>query len=203
VHVETILARKGREVRTVHPDTIVSEAMRRLREERIGAPVVSADGARVTGLLTDRRIHNALVDHGVGALDRRVEEVMTREVLTCAPGDRVAAVMGLMTERRVRSMPVVGEDGRLRGIVSLGDAVEHRLEEMRHEVEALREHIRSIVRPATARRAPSAAALLSAPSSRTSRPARPAPARARASPPRAEPWSPGPGRAGRRRARRA
>ena len=144
MHVETILARKGK-VRTVHPDTIVSEAMRRLREERIGALVVSADGARVTGILADRRLLNALVDHGAGVLERRVEEVMTREVFTCTPRDRVAAVMGLMTERRVRYMPVVGEDGRLRGIVSLGDAVKHRLEEMRHEVEALREHIKSIV----------------------------------------------------------
>jgi len=107
--------------------------------------VVSADEERVAGILTDRRAMNVLVDHGVGVLERRVEEVMTREVFACAPGDRVAAVMGLMTERRVRHVPVVGEDGRLRGIVSLGDAVKHRLEEMRHEVEALREHIRSIV----------------------------------------------------------
>lgn len=142
---ETILARKGREVRTVHPDTTLWEAVRRLRGERIGALVVSADGARVAGILTDRRAMNALADHGVGALERRVEEVMTKEVFTCAPRDRVAAVMGLMTERRVRYMPVVGEDGRLRGIVSLGDAVKHRLEEMRHEVEALREHIKRIV----------------------------------------------------------
>ncbi len=145
MYVETILARKGREVRTVHPDTTLWEAVRRLREGRIGALVVSADGARVVGILTDRRAMNALADHGVGALERRVEEVMTREVFTCAPRDRVAAVMGLMTERRVRYMPVVGEDGRLCGIVSTGDAVKYRLEEMRHEVEALQEHIKSIL----------------------------------------------------------
>jgi CBS domain-containing protein len=145
MYVETILARKGREVRTVGLDTSVSEAMRRMREERVGALVVSADGARIAGILTDRRVMNAIVDRGVGVLDARVEDVMTKEVFTCSPRDRVAAVMGLMTERRIRYMPVVGEDGRLCGIVSTGDAVKYRLEEMRHEVEALQEHIKSIL----------------------------------------------------------
>ena len=145
MYVETILARKGREVRTVGLDTTVSEAMRRMREERIGALVVSADGAQIAGILTDRRVMNAIVDRGVGVLDARVEDVMTKEVFTCSPRDRVAAIMGLMTERRIRYMPVVGEDGRLCGIVSTGDAVKYRLEEMRHEVEALQEHIKSIL----------------------------------------------------------
>ena len=145
MYVETILARKGWEVRTVGLDTTVSEAMRRMREGRIGALVVSTDGMRIAGILTDRRVMNAIVDRGIGVLDARIEEVMTKEVFTCSPRDRVAAVMGLMTERRIRYMPVVGEDGRLCGIVSTGDAVKYRLEEMRHEVEALQEHIKSIL----------------------------------------------------------
>jgi CBS domain-containing protein len=119
--------------------------MRRMRNERMGALVVSEDGARIAGILTDRRVLNAIVDHGLGVLDAHVGDVMTREVFTCSRRDRVGAVMGLMTERRIRYAPVVGEDGRLCGIVSIGDVVKHRLDEMRHEVEALREHIKSIV----------------------------------------------------------
>ena len=143
--IEMILARKGREVLTVAPGAAVAEAMRRMRNERMGALVVSEDGARIAGILTDRRVLNAIVGHGLGVLDAHVGDVMTREVFTCSRRDRVGAVMGLMTERRIRYAPVVGEDGRLCGIMSIGDVVKHRLDEMRHEVEALREHIKSIV----------------------------------------------------------
>jgi CBS domain-containing protein len=145
MHIELILARKGRDVRTIEPTVTVSEALRRMRAERIGALVVLEDGARIVGILTDRRILNAIADQGPAMLEVPVTEVMTREVVTCSRRERVDSVMALMTERRIRYVPVMEEGGRLCGIVSIGDAVKHRLEEMRHEVDALREHIKSIL----------------------------------------------------------
>jgi CBS domain-containing protein len=145
MYIEQILARKGREVRTIEPTAAVSEALRRMRAERIGALVVLEDEARIAGILTDRRILNAIADQGPAMLEVPVTEVMTREVVTCSRRERVGEVMALMTERRIRYVPVVEEGGRLCGIVSIGDAVKHRLEEMRHEVDALREHIKSIL----------------------------------------------------------
>ena len=141
MHVETILAAKGREVSTVTPDATVGEALRRLRAERVGALVVSADGATVAGIVSDRDVLYAIADRGVGALDGPVDAVMTREVFTCSTGDRVSALMATMTQRRFRHIPVVGADGRLGGIVSIGDVVKHHLDELQGEADAMREYI--------------------------------------------------------------
>ena len=84
---------------------------------------------------------DALADRGVAALGERVASVMTGKVCTCSRQDRVSAVMALMTNRRIRHVPVVEHDGRLGGIVSIGDVVKHRLDEIRGEAEALREYI--------------------------------------------------------------
>ena len=141
MHVETILATKGREVRTVAPEAAVGEALRRMRDERVGALVVSADGAAVAGIVSDRDVLYAIADRGVGALDEPVGAVMTAEVVTCSAGDRVGALMATMTERRIRHIPVVGADGRLGGLVSNGDVVKHHLDEVRGEADAMREYI--------------------------------------------------------------
>ena len=139
--VEAILAAKGREVRTVAPDATVGEALRRLRDERVGALVVSPDGATVAGIVSDRDVLHAIADRGAAAMDESVRDVMTKKVLTCSARDPVGAVMATMTHRRIRHVPVVDGDGRLGGIVSIGDVVKHRLDEIGREAEAMREYI--------------------------------------------------------------
>ena len=91
MNVEAILAAKGWVVRTVAPDATVGAALRRMRAERVGALVVSADGSTVAGIVSDRDVLYAIADHGVGALDEPVGAVMTGEVFTCSAGDRVGA----------------------------------------------------------------------------------------------------------------
>jgi CBS domain-containing protein len=143
MNVETILASKGREVSTIRPDATVAEALHRMRTERIGALVISEDGARIAGIISDRGIMWAIDEHGVGVLGNSIGSVMTREVFTCSHQDRVSALMATMTKRRFRHIPVVEEDGRLCGIISIGDVVKHRLDEIQSEADALREYITS------------------------------------------------------------
>lgn len=140
MHVERILKDKGSEVVTVAPDASIAEAIDVLNRRGIGALVVSADGDGVAGILSERDLVRALARQGSGLLDRRVSELMTSEVFTCEPGDTVEALMSHMTERRIRHIPVV-DGGRLVGVVSIGDVVKNRLEEMEHEAESLREYI--------------------------------------------------------------
>jgi CBS domain-containing protein len=128
--IESILAGKGREVRTIMPDATIAEAVDRMRKEWIGALVVSEDGARIAGIISDRGIMNAIADHGVAVMNERVHSVMTKEVFTCVSRDRVSAIMAAMTIRRIRHIPVVEKNGRLCGIVSIADVVKHRLDEI-------------------------------------------------------------------------
>jgi CBS domain-containing protein len=144
MNVETILAAKGREVSTIAPDATVGEALRRMRDERVGALVVLADGSTVAGIVSDRDVLYAIADRGAAALDEKVGDVMTTKVFTCSAGDRVGAIMATMTSRRIRHIPVVGADGRLGGIVSIGDVVKHHLDEIRGEADAMREYIAGV-----------------------------------------------------------
>ena len=139
--IESILKSKGSEVRTIEPDATVAETLRRMRHERIGALVVCEDKTSIVGIISDRGIMDAIVDRGVEVLSERVGSVMTREVFTCSRHDRVSAVMALMTNRRIRHVPVVEHDGRLCGIISIGDVVKHRLDEIQREADAMREYI--------------------------------------------------------------
>jgi CBS domain-containing protein len=142
VNAEHILASKGREVRTIEPDAPVGEALRRLRAERIGALVVSETGTDLAGILSDRDILDAIADRGTEALGERVDAVMTKKVFTCSRGDRVSAIMALITQRRIRHVPVV-ENGRLCGMVSISDVFKQRLDEIEVEAAARREHVTS------------------------------------------------------------
>ena len=139
--IESILMSKGSEVQTIEPDATVAETLHRMRHERIGALVVSEDKTSIAGIISDRGIMDAIVDRGVEVLSERVGSVMTREVFTCSRHDRVSAVMALMTNRRIRHVPVVEHDGRLCGIISIGDVVKHRLDEIQREADAMREYI--------------------------------------------------------------
>jgi CBS domain-containing protein len=138
--VREILDAKGQGVVTIRSDATLSTAVHRLALERIGALVVSDDGARIAGILSERDVVAGLARDGADLLaaGRRVAELMTRNVATCGPDDTVKHLMAEMTRRRVRHLPVVVGD-RLVGIVSIGDVVKSRLGEVELEATVLRE----------------------------------------------------------------
>ena len=138
--VETILRNKGRAVATIRPDETVGAAIKALVSGNIGALVASQDGGTVDGIISERDIVHALARHGVALLALSVAEVMTRSVVTCGPNESVAELMAEMTNRRIRHLPVV-RDGRLCGIVSIGDVVKNRLDEIEYEARSLRSFI--------------------------------------------------------------
>ena len=140
MNVHTILRNKGKAVVTIHPDATVERAVGVLRQRGIGALVVSGDGENVAGILSERDIVEALVHYGSELLAVSVAEVMTCPVVTCEPEDSVAELMAEMTSRRIRHLPVV-EDGRLIGIVSIGDLVKNRLDQIEYEAHSMRSFI--------------------------------------------------------------
>jgi len=140
MNVETILRTKGRAVTTIRPGETVGAAVDALISRNIGALVVSEDGERVDGIISERDIVHALARHGAGLLAVGVAEVMTRPVVTCDPTESVGELMAEMTNRRIRHLPVV-QDGRLCGIVSIGDLVKNRLDEIEYEANSLRSFI--------------------------------------------------------------
>ena len=140
MNVETILKAKGRTVTTIPPSATIAEAVALLTRKRIGALVVSTDGREPLGILSERDIVHGLGARGAGLMERRVDELMTRSVVTCAPQDRLADLMALMTERRIRHLPVL-QGGRLAGLVSIGDVVKNRLDEMEWESSSLKTYI--------------------------------------------------------------
>ena len=140
MNVETILAGKGRDVLTIAPDAVIADAVQLLGAKGVGAVVVSADGKKVSGILSERDIVRGLSEHGGALLDRRIDDFMTRDVETCTGRDTDQEVLALMTERRFRHVPVV-EDDVLVGIVSIGDVVKSRLDGIASEAEAMRDYI--------------------------------------------------------------
>jgi len=140
MNVETILRNKGNQVVTIRPDAAVAEAVDLLNRERIGAIVVSEDGSGVDGILSERDIVIALAEDGGDLMSRGVSDIMTRTVITCDPSATVEELMEEMTNRRIRHFPVVA-GGRLVGIVSIGDLVKNRLDEVEFEANSLRSFI--------------------------------------------------------------
>ena len=140
MQVGHILKSKGSAVTTVTPETTVAEAIRTLSKKRIGAVlVVGADG-KLSGILSERDIIHGLAEHGMRLLDMRVPEIMTKAVISCRPDNTVEELMREMTTRRIRHLPVL-DDGRLSGIISIGDVVKSRLEELSAESDMLRNYI--------------------------------------------------------------
>ena len=140
MNVETILQKKGRAVATIRPEDTVGAAVDALISGNIGALVASEDGAAVDGIISERDIVHALAQHGSGLLALTVAEVMTRPAVTCDPSESVGELMAEMTNRRIRHFPVV-RNGRLCGIVSIGDVVKNRLDEIEYEAKSLRSFI--------------------------------------------------------------
>jgi CBS domain-containing protein len=136
--VASILKVKSTSVVTTSPGTSIATSARLLRDEHIGALIVSEDGATALGIITERDIVHGLADRGPSLLDLPVSLVMTRLPVTCTPDDDIQTVMSRMTRLRVRHLPVV-VGGRLQGIVSIGDVVKHRLDELELEANVLRD----------------------------------------------------------------
>ncbi|MGH9266603.1 MAG: CBS domain-containing protein [Acidimicrobiales bacterium] len=142
MNVESILTAKGRSVETSRPDVSVVLVVHQLKRLGIGAVVVSTDRKRVEGVVSERDIVRGLATHGPRLLDLTVADVMSRHGPTCTPADSITHVMEVMTRTRNRHLPVL-EAGNLCGLVSIGDLVKHRLEELELEASVLRDIYRA------------------------------------------------------------
>ena len=138
--VRNILDAKGNRVVTTQPEATISATSRLLSEHRIGAVLVTDKSGKIVGVMSERDIVNGMARHGAAVTDHTVADLMTRKVHTCQPGDTIAEVMAVMTERRIRHLPVL-DDGRLSGMISIGDVVKYRLDEAKLEVDSLREYV--------------------------------------------------------------
>lgn len=138
--IEQILKTKGGNVLTIEASQTLAEAARFLDEERVGA-VVAMSGEGLAGVLSERDILRQLARHGAAALQMSVEESMTRGVITANPTESLDQCLGRMTDRRVRHLPVM-RDGKLAGIVSIGDLVKWKIEETRAEADAMADYIK-------------------------------------------------------------
>ncbi len=138
--VAIILKEKGTKVATVRPHETIGTLVHKLKLENIGAVVVSQDGERVDGIISERDVVRGLAAHGAELLAMRIDKLMIRDVLTCTPGDSVKDVMQTMTTRRVRHLPVV-DKGKMVGVVSIGDVVKNRLQDVEMEARVLRDYI--------------------------------------------------------------
>ena len=140
--VEQILQSKGTEVFAVHEDDVINDAVALLNDKNIGAVVVRGGNDDVVGILSERDIVRRLGAKGVDALTMRVKDCMTPEPFTCSPDASVDDLMAQMTEKRVRHLPVTA-DGKILGVVSIGDVVKRKIEQAEQEAEALKEYIAS------------------------------------------------------------
>ena len=138
--VKAILEQKGHDVYTIGPDEQLSDAVKILAEHRIGALVITTSERKIVGILSERDIVRVIGKQGAGALDLRVRDVMTAKVNTCNESHSVNAVMEIMTRGRFRHLPVE-RAGRLDGIVSIGDVVKRRIEDVEREAAEIRAYI--------------------------------------------------------------
>lgn len=138
--ISTLLANKGTSVATITGDAKISDAVAELGSHGIGALVVSADGEHIEGILSERDVVRGLAKRRSELLDEPVRSIMTSTVFTCGPEDDTESLMAVMTERRIRHVPVA-IDGVLRGIVSIGDVVKARIDELEKDRRELTDYI--------------------------------------------------------------
>ncbi|MBP2303153.1 CBS domain-containing protein [Azospirillum picis] len=140
MHVAAVLKRKGSRIISAAPDDTVAAVTRLLTEHRIGAVLVLSGDGQPVGILSERDIVRAVAREGAMALDRPAADLMTRELITATPTDTVADMMAVMTERRIRHVPIL-ESGRVTGVISIGDVVKARIDDAELEVESLRGYV--------------------------------------------------------------
>ena len=139
MNVADILRTKGAAVKTVNAGASALVAAQRLRGQRIGAMIVSDDGSSIEGIISERDLAYGLATHAGDLPYVAVSELMTKEVITCSPRDSVSEIAKVMTQRRVRHLPVKDGD-QLVGIITIGDVLKHRLDEMQLEANVLRDY---------------------------------------------------------------
>lgn len=142
MRISDVLRKKGRTVITIRPDDTVQALLDALSEHGVGALVVSSDGDQVAGIVSERDVVRHLQRGGAALLGQTVRSIMTVEVHTCDPDTLITDMMKMMTERRIRHVPVM-HDGRMTGLVSIGDVVKHRIEELQTERDHLTAYIQS------------------------------------------------------------
>jgi CBS domain-containing protein len=140
MHVAQILKAKGDRVETVGETVSIAKVSQMLREKRIGAVVVTGGDGAVSGILSEKEIVHGLAAYGTALLGMTAAQIMNREVVTCTPESRVEELMREMTTRRARHLPVIHQ-GALAGIVSIGDVVKWRLDELQSEAQSLRDYV--------------------------------------------------------------
>lgn len=140
--VKAILAHKGSDVLTTEPNATLEAAARVMANHRVGALLVLGPDRTISGILSERDIVRTVAQKGDAALGVSVGQAMTRNVVTCTPAETLESIMQRMTDGKFRHVPVMDRD-RLCGVVSIGDVVRYRLEEMEHEQAALRDYIRT------------------------------------------------------------
>lgn len=140
MYVETILRKKGQDVVSVKPDDTVGRVARVLNENNIGAALVCDTAGRIVGIISERDIVRGMARHQPGVTRKLAKELMTSPVITCEPETSVDQLMEMMTNRRIRHLPVM-KDEKLLGVVSIGDVVKQRITEFERETDALRRYI--------------------------------------------------------------
>lgn len=138
--VSQILKGKGRDVITVAPTSSVAAVADILAKRRIGAVIVSNDGAKIQGIVSERDIVRCLAEKGAASLALKVDSIMSRNVKTCQDGDSEIEIMALMTDNRIRHLPVV-DGGKLAGMISIGDVVKFRIEAIEREAAEMKAYI--------------------------------------------------------------
>jgi CBS domain-containing protein len=140
--VKDILAGKGGDVVDIEPTASLQSAATLLAQKKIGAVVIRGAGGRLSGILSERDIVRAVARQGGAALELPVGQAMTREVITCVEDDTCAEIMEQMTSRKFRHLPVL-RDNVLVGVISIGDVVKQRVEEIERETDAMRDYIQT------------------------------------------------------------
>ena len=143
MHVQNILKVKGTAVATIGPDVSLADATAALRDHGVGALVVSSDGRTIDGIVSERDVVRALAAHGGSTLGRNVASAMSTAVTTCHGHDTVDHMMAMMTERRIRHLPVIDDEGKLAGIISIGDVVKARVGQLEIENDQLHDYIQA------------------------------------------------------------
>jgi CBS domain-containing protein len=142
MRVSNLLTTKGRDVATISQERTVTDALHVLKERGIGALIVTGPTAPLVGIFSERDVVRALATRGEEALQAKVSELMSTDVTTCDESTTVTELMGLMTERHIRHVPVV-EEGNLVGMISIGDVVKARFDELEHEKKDLLDYVSS------------------------------------------------------------
>ena len=139
MRVSEILKTKGSDVKSTTSSESIKALSQRLRQEGVGAMVVLSPEGDIVGIISERDLARGIADHGSAIPDKTVADLMTKSVITCGPQDSIVAASKTMTQRRIRHLPVI-DDGRIVGLINIGDVLNHRLDQMQQEVNVLRDY---------------------------------------------------------------